>query len=151
MATVQRIDPTPSGNGQGGFITGAVVLGAVALQFVPGLDIAVDAAAAATGGGAALEGAAAAAGGTLARAAGTTASTSAIPLAKKIGALFFMHGKSLAREVAIGTVADAIIHPPGHEKHEGDATAQAIAACSSGDVKSAHIKDSTGDVTIVCK
>ena len=50
MATVQRIDPLPSGNGQGGFITGAVVLGAVALQFVPGLDIAVDAAAAATGG-----------------------------------------------------------------------------------------------------
>ncbi len=150
---VDRIDRGAPENR--GLITGAVVLGAIAVQFVPGLDLAVDAGAAAVGGGAALEGAAAAGGAVAARTAGgavaTSAAATAVPFAKKIGAFFLEHGKGLARELAIGTIADAIIHPPGHKSEGGGAAAQAVAACASGHVKSAHFKDATSDVTIECK
>ena len=168
MATVQRTDPVPRAptpragpapqppaprptfgedrielgvHGHRGLITGAVVVGAIALQFVPVLDLAVDAGAAAVGGGAALEGAGAA--------LRTGAAATAVPLAKKIGAFFLQHGKSVARELAVGTIADAIIHPPGHEG--GSAAREAVAACASGHLRSAHIKDATSDVTVECK
>ena len=139
----------PSGHNNRALITGAVVAGAIAVQFVPGLDLAVDAGAAVAGGGAALEGAVVARSAVGAIATGAAAT---VPLAKKIGVFFLEHGKSVARELAIGTIADAIIHPPGHENHGGGSAAtQALAACASGHVKSAHIKDATSDVTIECK
>ena len=150
---VDRIEPAVSDHR--GLILGAVVAGAIAVQFVPGLDLAVDAGAAATGGSAALEGATLAGAGAAARSAGaavaTGAAETALPFAKKIGAFFLEHGKSLARELAIGTIADAIIHPPGQKSDAGSAAAEAVEACASGHVKSAHIKDATSDVTIACK
>jgi len=139
--------------------TAALAAGAVAVQFVPGVDVAVDAVAAggavAEGavGGAAVSSAAAASGAAVAGAAGVL-ERAASPLFAKAGAFLASHAKSLGRDVGIGIAADLItkmIDRAAGAGHDRDPVASAAAACASGRVASVHITEGTRDVSVSCK
>jgi len=137
--------------------TAALAAGAVAVQFVPGVDLAVDVAAA---GGAVAEGAAGGAAASSAAAASGVAAAAGVveraasPLLGKAGAFLASHAKSLGRDVGIGIAADLItkmIDRAAGAGHDHDPVASAAAACATGRVASVHIKEDTRDVSVSCK
>ena len=139
--------------------TAALAAGAVAVQFVPGVDLAVDVAAAGgavaegAAGGAAASSAAAASGAAVAGAAGVV-ERAVSPLLGKAGAFLASHAKSLGRDVGIGIAADLItkmIDRAAGAGHDHDPVASAAAACATGRVASVHIKEDTRDVSVSCK
>ena len=138
--------------------TAALAAGAVAVQFVPGVDVAVDAAVA---GGAVAEGAvggaavsSAAASGAAVAGAAAVSERAAAPALAKAGAFLLSHAKSLGRDLGIGIAADMSTKVIDHATSSGsghDPVASAAAACATGRVASVHIKEDTRDVSVSCK